>query len=386
MKRKSYVMPIVLLIFALLIISFFSIYYRTISTHNNKNSKEISLLNKLRDMSLEEILSTKATLNFVNSKLNNRENFSLEINIDDLLKINNISDYPDYFKDYKIVLNSKRFKRQLNFYDKRKNKIPYFVRQYEIFFTIKKNNKYIEYKFVDKNRIENYLFDLQVKNFVDGNIEMLSKDFYFNLDKDFLKLYERVFSDENKGTYSKNLRIYDYKDKICFVDDEQYLKLLKFYLLNNKIELKNEDINLCELDEFLKDNKLNNCSKNDFIETLLLGSSDYLKDGKLSAININITDRLYFDFDKDVEFYANLKLENDSGKVIVTNKIPKVQGIFVNNSENTEFDFMLEGILFSKNKLKSKYKFLPDILDITARFVKISEDFYFEKIEKNDVK
>ena len=50
------------------------------------------------------------------------------------------------------------------------------------------------------------------------------------------------------------------------------------------------------------------------------------------------------------------------------------------------FDFAFEGVLFSKSKLKSDYKFLPEVLDVTARFIKISDDFYLEKIEKNDVK
>ena len=77
---------------------------------------------------------------------------------------------------------------------------------------------------------------------------------------------------------------------------------------------------------------------------------------------------------------------DDSSEIIVTDKSPKIQGVFVNKSNKEKFDFNFEGILFSKNKLKSKYKFLPEVLDLTARFVKISDDFYLEKIQKNDIK
>jgi len=35
---------------------------------------------------------------------------------------------------------------------------------------------------------------LQVKNFIDGKLKMLSDDFYFNLNNDFSNLYERIFS------------------------------------------------------------------------------------------------------------------------------------------------------------------------------------------------
>ncbi len=42
------------------------------------------------------------------------------------------------------------------------------------------------------DRIENYLFDLQVKGFVDGKLKMLSDDFYFNLNNDFSNLYSKA--------------------------------------------------------------------------------------------------------------------------------------------------------------------------------------------------
>ena len=53
MKRKSYIMPIVLLIFSLVVVAFFSIYHRTLNTHNHKNSKEKAISNKLKEISLE---------------------------------------------------------------------------------------------------------------------------------------------------------------------------------------------------------------------------------------------------------------------------------------------------------------------------------------------
>ena len=193
MKRKSYIMPIVLLIFSLVVVAFFSIYHRTLNTHNHKNSKEKAISKKLKEISFEEILSTKATLDFVNNKLNKRENFNLNVNINDLLKVNNINDFSQNFENYDLRLNSKKVKKKLNFYDRKSGALSYFVRQYEIFFEVRNNNELTEYKIVDKNRIENYLFDLQVKGFVDGKLKMLSDDFYFNLNNDFSNLYERIF-------------------------------------------------------------------------------------------------------------------------------------------------------------------------------------------------
>ena len=379
MKRKSYIMPIVLLIFSLVVVAFFSIYHRTLNTHNHKNSKEKAISKKLKEISLEEILSTKATLDFVNSKLNKRENFNLKVNINDLLKVNNINDFSQNFENYTLRLNSKKVKKKLNFYDKKSGALSYFVRQYEIFFEVKNNNELTEYKIVDKNRIENYLFDLQVKGFVDGKLKMLSDDFYFNLNNDFSNLYERIFSNEIQNTYSEDLRIYDYKEKIYFMYNEQYLKLLKDYLSYKGFESESIDINLCDIDN------LKNCSREDFIKNFLLESSEYIKDYKYNIINIDVRNKLYFDLNTEVEIYSNIKID-DSSEIIVTDKSPKIQGVFVNKSNKEKFDFNFEGILFSKNKLKSKYKFLPEVLDVTARFIKISEDFYLEKIQKNDIK
>ncbi|WP_281703883.1 hypothetical protein [Parvimonas micra] len=379
MKRKSYIMPIVLLIFSLVVVAFFSIYHRTLNTHNHKNSKEKAISKKLKEMSLEEILSTKATLDFVNSKLNKRENFNLKVNINDLLKVNNINDFSQNFENYNLRLNSKKVKKKLNFYDRKSGALSYFVRQYEIFFEVRNNNELTEYKIVDKNRIENYLFDLQVKGFVDGKLKMLSDDFYFNLNNDFSNLYERIFSNEIQNTYSEDLRIYDYKEKIYFMYNEQYLKLLKDYLSYKGFESESIDINLCDIDN------LKNCSREDFIKNFLLESSEYIKDYKYNIINIDVRNKLYFDLNTEVEIYSNIKID-DSSEIIVTDKSPKIQGVFVNKSNKEKFDFNFEGILFSKNKLKSKYKFLPEVLDLTARFVKISEDFYLEKIQKNDIK
>ena len=379
MKRKSYIMPIVLLIFSLVVVAFFSIYHRTLNTHNHKNSKEKAISKKLKEISLEEILSTKATLDFVNSKLNKRENFNLKVNINDLLKVNNINDFSQNFENYDLRLNSKKVKKKLNFYDRKNGALSYFVRQYEIFFEVRNNNELTEYKIVDKNRIENYLFDLQVKGFVDGKLKMLSDDFYFNLNNDFSNLYERIFSNEIQNTYSEDLRIYDYKEKIYFMYNEQYLKLLKDYLSYKGFESESMDINLCDIDN------LKNCSREDFIKNFLLESSEYIKDYKYNIINIDVRNKLYFDLNTEVEIYSNIKID-DSSEIIVTDKSPKIQGVFVNKSNKEKFDFNFEGILFSKNKLKSKYKFLPEVLDLTARFVKISEDFYLEKIQKNDIK
>lgn len=379
MKRKSYIMPIILLIFSLVVVAFFSIYHRTLNTHNHKNSKEKAISKKLKEISLEEILSTKATLDFVNSKLNKRENFNLKVNINDLLKVNNINDFSQNFENYDLRLNSKKVKKKLNFYDRKNGALSYFVRQYEIFFEVRNNNELTEYKIVDKNRIENYLFDLQVKGFVDGKLKMLSDDFYFNLNNDFSNLYERIFSNEIQNRYSEDLRIYDYKEKIYFMYNEQYLKLLKDYLSYKGFELESMDINLCDIDN------LKNCSREDFIKNFLLESSEYIKDHKYNIINIDVRNKLYFDLNTEVEIYSNIKID-DSSEIIVTDKSPKIQGVFVNKSNKEKFDFNFEGILFSKNKLKSKYKFLPEVLDLTVRFVKISDDFYLEKIQKNDIK
>ena len=127
-------------------------------------------------------------------------------------------------------------------------------------------------------------------------------------------------------------------------------------------------------------------SRDDFIEKLLLQSSKCIRDYKNYLLNIEVEDKLYFDLNIYTEIYTNLKIGGDLVEIITTNKVPKLQGVFVNNSLKDNFDFAFEGILFSKNKLKSKYKFLPDVLDITSRFIKISDDFYLEKIEKGDIK
>lgn len=379
MKRKSYIMPVVLLIFSLVLVVFFSIYYRTIFTHNHKISKENLISKKINDISLEEILNTKATLNFVNSKLNNRENFNVKINFKDLLNVNNITNFQNNSDTYEITLTSKRIKKNLNFYDKSNKSKKYNVSQYEIFFEVKNYNELIEYKFVDKNRIENYIFDEQVKNYIDENTKLLNNDFYFDLNKDYSKLYNRIFTQEIQNTYTDDLRIYDYKDKIYFVYNEQYKKLLRSYLDLKQVTVDNLDINLCDIDDF------KNCSRDDFINLFLLDSSDFIKDYKYSIINIDVKNKLYLDFNKNVDIYSNVKI-NSTSEIIVTNKIPKIQGVIVNNSENKKFDFYIEGVLFSKYKIKSDYKFLPEILDVTARFIKISDDYYVEKMEKNDIK
>lgn len=379
MKRKSYIMPVVLLIFSLVLVVFFSIYYRTIFIHNHKISKENLISKKINDISLEEILNTKATLNFVNSKLNNRENFNVKINFKDLLNVNNITNFQNNFDTYEITLTSKRIKKNLNFYDKSNKSKKYNVSQYEIFFEVKNYNELIEYKFVDKNRIENYIFDEQVKNYIDENTKLLNNDFYFDLNKDYSKLYNRIFTQEIQNTYTDDLRIYDYKDKIYFVYNEQYKKLLRSYLDLKQVTVDNLDINLCDIDDF------KNCSRDDFINLFLVESSDFIKDYKYSIINIDVKNKLYLDFNKNVDIYTNVKI-NSTSEIIVTNKIPKVQGVIVNNSENKKFDFYIEGVLFSKYKIKSDYKFLPEILDVTARFIKISDDYYVEKMEKNDIK
>lgn len=379
MKRKSYIMPVVLLIFSLVLVVFFSIYYRTIFTNNHKISKENLISKKINEISLEEILNTKATLNFVNSKLNNRENFNVKINFKDLLNVNNITNFQNNFDTYEITLTSKRIKKNLNFYDKSNKSKKYNVSQYEIFFEVKNYNELIEYKFVDKNRIENYIFDEQVKNYIDENTKLLNNDFYFDLNKDYSKLYNRIFTQEIQNTYTDDLRIYDYKDKIYFVYNEQYKKLLRSYLDLKQVTVDNLDINLCDIDDF------KNCSRDDFINLFLVESSDFIKDYKYSIINIDVKNKLYLDFNKNVDIYSNVKI-NSTSEIIVANKIPKVQGVIVNNSENKKFDFYIEGVLFSKYKIKSDYKFLPEILDVTARFIKISDDYYVEKMEKNDIK
>lgn len=379
MKRKSYIMPISLLIFSLVVVTFLSIYHRTLNTNNHKISKEKSISRKLEEISIEEILSTKTTLNFINSKLNNRENFSLNINMKELLKVNNIDDYSKKFENYSLTLNSKKIKKKINFNNKMNGDMSYNVNQYEIFIEVKNNNELVEYKIVDKNRIENFLFDLQLKKFIDGNTNILSDNFFFDINKGFSKLYDRIFSNEIQNTYSDDLRIYDYKDKICFMYNEQYLKLLSKYLEEKGIEFKNNNLNLCDIDN------LKNCSRDEFIKTFLLESSDYIKDYKYNVINIDVKNKLFFDLNKELDIYSNIKIYNLS-KIIVINKKPKVQGVFVNNSDKDMFDFAFEGVLFSKSKLKSDYKFLPEVLDVTARFIKISDDFYLEKIEKNDVK
>ena len=220
---------------------------------------------------------------------------------------------------------------------------------------------------------------MQLKKFIDGNTNILSDNFFFDINKGFSKLYDRIFSNEIQSTYSDDLRIYDYKDKICFMYNEQYLKLLSKYLEEKGIEFKNNNLNLCDIDN------LKNCSRDEFIKTFLLESSDYIKDYKYNVINIDVKNKLFFDLNKELDIYSNIKIYNLS-KIIVINKKPKVQGVFVNNSDKDMFDFAFEGVLFSKSKLKSDYKFLPEVLDVTARFIKISDDFYLEKIEKNDVK
>ena len=381
MKFKSYIMPIVLLVFSLVMIFFLSIYHRTISSYNKNNSKEKLVINKFKNISMEDILSTKATLNFINNKINNRENFSINIKLDELLKVNNINDIDNFFENYHITLNSNKIKKKLNFYDNQKTSPPYYLRQYEIFFEVRFDNQLVEYRIVDLNRIENYLFDTQIKNYIEGRKKNLNDNYYIALNSNTSKLYERIFSNEIQYNFIKDLRIYNYNDKIYMIYDEQYKKLLNSYFSSKGFEMINLDINLSDIEDFIKNNNLKNCSKNNFIESYLLENSEYIK----NSINIDIKNKLYLDFDKNVEIYCNIKLDQND-EIVVTNKVPKVYGILVNNTKINDIKIDFEGVLFSKNKLNSKYKFSPEILDITARFIKISNNFYLEKIDNNDVK
>ena len=207
MKFKSYIMPIVLLIFSLVMIFFLSIYHRTISSYNKNNSKEKLVINKFKNLSMEDILSTKATLNFINNKINNRENFSININLDELLKVNNINDIDNFFENYHITLNSNKIKKKINFYDNQKTSHSYYVRQYEIFFEVRFDNQLVEYRIVDLNRIENYLFDTQIKNYIEGRKKNLNDNYYIALNNNTSKLYERIFSNEIQVNFTKDLRI-----------------------------------------------------------------------------------------------------------------------------------------------------------------------------------
>ena len=389
MKRKSYIMPIVLLIFSLVVVAFFSIYHRTLNTHNHKNSKEKAISKKLKEISLEEILSTKATLDFVNSKLNKRENFNLKVNINDLLKVNNINDFSQNFENYDLRLNSKKVKKKLNFYDRKNGALSYFVRQYEIFFEIRNNNELTEYKIVDKNRIENYLFDLQVKGFVDGKLKMLSDDFYFNLNNDFSNLYERIFSNEIQNTYSEDLRIYDYKESA-----EEYNRFIKKYPDSPTTELLGYYLEEVNLDK-PEDNDSEALSKmiDEYIEKYFyLGSLENRKKGNLFSEQTNT---LLKEFNKNKEEVINkLKtLNKEEANKFYEDYLESNNEILEKMNENDYI--MLDNAFYigegdiDKEKLNKQNKFLDnyglEVIEIEEGFMLTEKKDFYYNIFKNYV-
>lgn len=398
MKKKSFIMPVVLIVFSFVFIISFSMYIRFIGIQNLKNAKEKKVERKIDYISFDEIFKTKKFRDFINNILEEKEYkkifFQEKFKFSDIFfKVvdkNILSDtFLDKYKDYKvfIILEQKHTKNifKNNFWP-----LPNTFINYEIFLSIKdeKANTIFEYKIVDKEKIENYFIDNIVYRAVnDENINF--NKFYFDVEKT-KTLQKRVFSSENGEVVEKNIRFFNVNKDIFYIDNDKYNELLKKYILeklDDEVEIEDDfSCDIVNLDSFFsKDIFKGTLSKSYFLENYLYDNSSILyKNYHTNLTNFIINDKVYFDFDKKLSINANLNFTKDFNEVFVTKEIPTIKGIFVNDTSKN-LNVNLEGILFSKEYIKN-YKFSPKILNSATKLMKISDNYYFEKIDFNNIK
>lgn len=382
--KKSFILPIVLIVFSVTVVVSVSMYYRYLNSYNFKLASESKLLRKLENISISEISKSNNMLNVVNSRLSSKD-IREKIDLTEISVWKNgkaFEKFVDKYKDIKIELVSKNLNK-FGIFAKRKLKNHFYQRDTVINFSNLKFNPKLQFKFVDKNRIENILLDTQLNKFLEEGLDL--ENFYFKIDdkNKYKNLINRIFSQENGGFSEKNFRVFDFKKSVYLIENSVFENLLKNYILEctDKVDFSEFDfgnLNFFNLDKFFELNKFKNCSKQNFAERHLLLSSEELTNDKI--FNISIEDKIIIDFEEVKTLNANILLKNEESKIITKNINPTVKGIFVNNSNCNDFSFLIEGILFSKLDLVSNYNFNPLVCSSMTKFIKISNEYYIEKI------
>lgn len=392
MRKKAFILPIVLIIFSIVVMISFSMYMRYINIYNLKNAKENELIKKFEKISFDEIFKTNKMKNFINSNIDKKEKFEKKFNFNTLMQqvLNDdvkSENFFDKYKDYKFKLILKQTNTN-SLFKNNINPFPNKLFNNEIFIKLmdEKYDTICEYKFVDKNKIENYIIDTVLNEFLSKKYINLKK-FYLNVEKN-KNLYERIFTDENVDVFKKDVRFFNINKDIFYVDNKIYNEILKEYILkksdNKNIEIEDDfSCDIVDLDKFFNQEILKKCSKKDFIDNYLIKKSKCLfKDYKKNIVNFISDKKIFFDFDRKIELYANFNIKDDKAEIYVTKEGPILKSIFVNNTEKN-FNLSIEGILFS-NKEISNYKFSPGVIDILTKIIKISDDYYIEKTDFNN--
>lgn len=389
-RKKAFILPSVLIIFTIVFLLFLSNYKRYILSHNFLTVKKIHLKNKLRDYSFKDLASTKNTLEIVNNYNKTPKNVWESIYISKISpKLNG-----NYYKEFEKLYNSYNFEIRI----KQDSKNSIFTTNNSKI-NLKKNlfvyntylnitdgkGSYYEYKFIDKENIFNYLFDYQFIKFKEGiKNSIFSDKFFLNLnEKDYSFLYNRIFDKVAESYINGNFRFYNLGREILFVENDVFIQLLEKYIQSKLEENQNvviKNVNISKLDEIFTKNKIKNASKDEFIEKYLREYSKVLVDKNRiqKMYNFEITDTLYFDFDKTLEIYSNFKIEN--AEIKVENQNPILKGLFVNITDKYDYKFEIQGLIIS-NGIEGKYIFNPNILTRTVKYDKIGNKHYIEFID-----
>lgn len=397
MKKKSFIMPVVLIIFSFVFMISFSMYIRFIGIQNLKNSKQSKLERKIDYISFDEIFKLKKFRDFINEILKEKnykktyfeEKFKLTDILVKIIDKNILSkDFINKYKDYKVFVILEQ-KRTDNFFKNNFWPLPNTFFNYELFLTVKneKSNTVFEYRVVDREKIENYLVDTIVNKAVnDENINF--NKFYFDIKK-AKSLQKRIFSSENGEVVEKNVRFFNVNKDIFYIDNDKYNEILKKYILeklDDEVEIEDDfSCDIVNLDNLFSKDFFKNASKEDFIKNYLLDNSMVLyKDYHTNLTNFIINDKVYFDFDKELSITTNLNFTKDFNEIFVTKEIPTVKGIFIYDTDKS-LDINLEGILFSKEYIKN-YKFSPKIINSSTKLMNISDNYYMDRIDYNIIK
>lgn len=393
MKKKAFIMPIILIIFSIVVMISFSMYMRYLSIYNICNSKENELILKCEKISFDEIFKTAKMRHFINKNLDIKRNFKKEYLFKDI--INEVIDPSilginiQKYNNYKICLNVRQTSNN-NFFNDKDAVFSGKLFNHEIFIIVKneQNKSLFEYKFIDKSNIINYIIDLTLFNFIKTK---KYPTFYEKFNLDVLKnkdLYKRIFTKENGEIFDEEVRIFNINKKIYYINNNEYNYILEKYIQKKMNEKNNELIknsvsNLVDLDNFFRKNNLKKCFKKEFIENYLINKSKILyKDHKRNIVNFTYNNKIYFDLDKEIDIYTNININDNLTKIYIAKERPIIKGIVVNNSDK-KLDFLVKGILFSKTSSEN-YKFTPEIIDIVTKIIKISEDYYVEKTDFNN--
>ena len=179
MRKKAFILPIVLIIFSIVVMISFSMYMRYINIYNLKNAKENELIKKFEKISFDEIFKTNKMKNFINSNIDKKEKFEKKFNFNTLMQqvLNDdvkSENFFDKYKDYKFKLILKQTNTN-SLFKNNINSFPNKLFNNEIFIKLmdEKYDTICEYKFVDKNKIENYLIDTVLNEFLSKKYKKL---------------------------------------------------------------------------------------------------------------------------------------------------------------------------------------------------------------------